>query len=159
MNTFEPKAAFEKARETAVQLEALALDGRLPEGVRSIAEKTVAQAREAYEHSKDALEAGLDALERSFDAAGQGSLVLNHKLIEIAQRNVNSGFTIAKSLAAAKTIPEVVEVQAAYWRNWLGTFTAQAEELRALSAKVTADTAEPIKAQVTRGMNELRKAN
>jgi hypothetical protein len=36
-------------------------------------------------------------------------------LIEIAQRNVNSGFTIAKNLAAAKTLPEVVEVQAAYW--------------------------------------------
>jgi phasin len=159
MNTFEPKVAAEKAREIAVQFEALALDALLPEGVRSIAEKTVAQTREAYEQSKDVLEAGLEALERSFDAAGQGSLALNHKVIEIAQRNVNSGFTIAKSLAAAKTLPEVVEVQAAYWRNWLGTFTAQAEELRALSTKVTADTAEPIKAHVTRGMNELRKAS
>jgi hypothetical protein len=48
--------------------------------------------------------------ERSFDAAGQGSLALNHKLIEIAQRNVNSGITPAKSLAAAKTLAEVVEV-------------------------------------------------
>ena len=45
MNTFEPKAAFEKARETAAQFEALALDAVLPEGVRSIAAKTVAQAR------------------------------------------------------------------------------------------------------------------
>ena len=73
MNTFEPKFAAEKARETVVQLQALALD-ILPEGMRSIAEKTVAQTREAYEHSKDALEGGLEALERSFDAAGQGSL-------------------------------------------------------------------------------------
>jgi phasin len=159
MNTFEPKVAAEKARETAVQFEALTLKTLVPEGVRSIAEKTVAHTREAYEHSKDALEGGLDALERSFDAAGQGSLALNHKLIEIAQRNVNSGFSLARSLAAAKTLPDVVEVQATYWRNWLGTFTAQAEELRALSANVTADTAEPIKAHVTRGMNELRKAS
>jgi len=159
MNTFEPKVAAEKARETAAQFEALALDALLPEGVRSIAEKTVAQTREAYEHSKDALEAGLEALERSFDAAGQGALALNHKVIEIAQRNVNSGFTLAKNLAAAKTLPELVEVQAAHWRNWLRTFTAQTEELRALSTKVSADTAEPIKAHVTRGMNELRKAS
>ena len=158
MNTFEPKIAAEKARETVVQFQALALN-TLPEGVRSIAEKTVAQTREAYEQSKDALEAGLEALERSFDAAGQGSLALSHKLIEIAQRNVNSGFTIVRSLAAAKTLPEVVEVQAAYWRNWVATCAAQAEELRALSTKVTADTAEPIKAHVTHGMNELRKAS
>jgi hypothetical protein len=58
----------------------------------------------------------------------------------------------------ALRVPEVVEVQAAYWRNWLGTFTAQAEEVRALLTKV-ADTAEPIKAHVTRGMNELHKAS
>jgi hypothetical protein len=142
---------MEKAHETAVPL--------LPEGVRSIAESTVAQTREAYEHSKDALEAGLDALERSFDAAGQGSLVLNHKLMEIAQRNVNFGFTIARSLATAKTLPEVKEVQTACWRNWLGTFTAQAEELCALSSKVTDDTAEPIRTYVARSVNELHKAS
>jgi hypothetical protein len=126
--------------------------------VRSVAEKTVAQTREAYEHSKDALEAGLETIERSFNAAGQGSLALNHKLIEVVQHNVNSGFTLARSLAAAKTLPEVVEVQATYWGNWLGRFTAQAEELRALSTNVIADTTEPIKAHVTCGMNELRMA-
>jgi len=158
MNTFEPKIAAEKARETVVQFQTLALN-TLPEGVRSIAEKTVAQTRQAYDQSKDALEAGLEALERSFDAAGQGCLALNNKVIEIAQRNVNSGFSIVRSLAAAKTLPDVVEMQTAYWRNWLATFAAQAEELRALSTKVTADTAEPIKAHVTRGMNELRKAS
>jgi hypothetical protein len=75
-----------------------------------------------------ALEVGLEVLERSFDAAGQGSPTLKDKLIEIAQRNINSAFTIAKNLAAAKTLPEVVEVQAAHWRNWLGTFTTDAEE-------------------------------
>ena len=45
MNTLEPKVAAEKARETAVQFEALALKTLLPEGVRSIAEKTVVQTR------------------------------------------------------------------------------------------------------------------
>ena len=58
----------------------------------------------------------------------------------------------------ALRVPEVVEVQAAYWRNWLGTFTVQAEEVRALLTKWP-DTAEPIKAHVTRGMNELHKAS
>jgi hypothetical protein len=38
-----------RRRETAVQFEALALKTLLPEGVRSIAEKTVVQTREAYE--------------------------------------------------------------------------------------------------------------
>jgi hypothetical protein len=47
MNTFEPRVAAEEARETALQFEALALKTLLPKGVRSIAEKTVVQTREA----------------------------------------------------------------------------------------------------------------
>ena len=56
----------------------------------------MAQTREAYERSKDALEAAVETVERSFDAAGQGAAALNRKIIDIAQRNVNSGFDLAK---------------------------------------------------------------
>jgi len=37
--------------------------------------------------------------------------------------------------------------------------TAQAEEVRALSVEVTAAAAAPLKAQVQRGVDELREAN
>ena len=53
----------------------------------------------------------------------------------------------------------MVELQAAYWRKQFDTLTAQAEEVRVLSTKVTADVATPIKARVTNGMDELRKAH
>jgi hypothetical protein len=52
----------------------LALNTPVSEGLRALAEKNVAQTREAYERSKDALEAGLETLERSFDALGQGAV-------------------------------------------------------------------------------------
>jgi hypothetical protein len=42
----------------------------------------------------------------------------------------------------------MVELQAAYWRKQIGTLTAQAEEVRELSTKVTADTAEALKAHI-----------
>jgi hypothetical protein len=45
-------------------------------------------------------------------------------------------------------------LQAAYWRKQFDVMTAQAEEVRALSTKVTADTAEPIKSQMARGVEE-----
>jgi phasin len=156
MNTFDPQIAAEMARDayrkTIAQFEPLALEAAVPESVRSLAAKTVTQTRDVYERSKNALEAGLDAVEQAFDAVGQGATALNRKVIDIAQRNVNSGFDLAKSLAAAKSVPQIVELQAGYWRNQFGTLSAQAEELRALSTKVAADTIEPIKAQVTRGL-------
>jgi phasin len=156
MNTLDPYVAAERAREayrkTMAQFEPI-LDGTVPEDMRLLAEKSVTETREVYERSKSVLEAGLDTVEKAFDAAGQGTAALNRKVIDIAQRNVNSGFDLAKSLAAAKSVQEAVEVQTGYWRNQLGTSSAQAEEVRALSTKVAADTLEPIKSQITRGMN------
>ncbi len=156
MNTFDPQAAAEMARDaylkTIAQFEPAALEAAIPESVRSFAEKTVTETRNAYERSKSAFEAGLDAVEKTLDAAGQGATALNRKVIDIAQRNVNSGFDLAKSLASAKTLPEAVELQSGYWKNQLGTLSAQAEELHALSTKIAADAFEPIKARVARGL-------
>ena len=134
-------------------------DVTTPEAVRVMAEKAVDQSREVYDRSKDALDASVATLERTFDAAGQGAVAFNRKIIEIAQRNVNSGFDLAKSLAGAKNLAEMVELQAAYWRKLLSTLTSQAEEVRALATKVAAAAGEPLKEQVKRGVDELRKAN
>ena len=82
---------------------------------------------------------------------GQGAIALNHKVMDIAQRNMNSGFDLAKSLAGAKNLAEVIELQAAHWRKQFSALAAQAVEVRTLSTQVTADVTEPIKAQVKRG--------
>lgn len=148
----------ETYHKTHGRLEAMTLDTVVPEAARELAEKTVAQTREAYEHSKDALEAALETVERSYDALGQGAAALNRKIIEIAQRNINSGFDLAKSLATAKTLAEIVELRATYWRKQFTVLAAQAEEVRALYAKVADEMTGPIKEHVTRTLDELRKA-
>ena len=160
--TYSPQAAAEQARDAfrkgAEQFEKLSLDATVPESVRALAEKTVNQTREAYEKGKDALEEAVDALERSFDAAGQGATAFNHKLIDIAQRNLNSGFDLAKRLAGAKNLAEIVELQSAFIRHQLDVFASQAGEIRALTTKIAADTTEPIKAQVARSFDTIRKS-
>ena len=101
--------------------------------MRDLAERNIAQMRETYERSKDALEGVLQSWEKSFDAAGQGAVALNRKIIDIAQRNINSSFDLAKKLAGAKNLAEAVEMQSSYWRNQLDALAAQAEEVRTLS--------------------------
>jgi hypothetical protein len=153
-----PKAAAKKARgtyrKTAAQFEEFARDAQMPESMRTLAEKSVVQTRDLCEHS---LEAVLESWERFVDA-GQGAVALNRKAIDIARHNINTGFGLAVSLARAKNLAEVMELQAAYWRKQLGELAAQAGEMRTLSTKVTADVAAPIRAQVTRGMKGLQKA-
>ena len=141
-----------KYRKTAARFEEFAYDGQMPESMRVLAEKSVAQTRELYVQS---LEAVLESWERFVDA-GQGAVALNRKAIDIARHNINTGFGFAVSLARAKNLAEVMELQAVYWRKQLGELAAQAGEMRTLST-MTADVAAPIRAQVTRGIKGLQK--
>jgi phasin len=154
-----PNDTTDRARETYYYktIEGMTLDTALPQAARELAEKSLAQTREAYERSKTALEAALDTLARSFDSLGQGSAALNRKIMEIAHRNVSSGFDLARSLATAKNLAEVVELRAVYWREHLSSLAAQADEVRELSAALATDMAAPIKAHVSRSMEELRE--
>jgi len=107
------RAAYGKMTD---QLGNLGLDTAIPEGGRALAEKSV-QTREAYDRSLDAFDASSTAFERSFDAAGQGAAAFNRKIIEIieiARRNVDATFDVAKSLARAKKLADIVELQAAF---------------------------------------------
>src|SRR5512144_2714285 len=102
------KAVAERAsgtyRKTAVQFEEFTRHAQMPESISALAEKSVAQTREFYEHS---LEDVLESWERFVDAAGQSTVALNHNAIDIARRNINSGFGFAASLAGAKNLAEV----------------------------------------------------
>jgi phasin len=152
--THNPKAAADQAgaayRQMTDQLGHLGLDTAVPEGVRALAE-TVAQTREAYDRSLEAFDASLTTFERTFDAAGQGAAAFNRKIVDLARRNVDASFDLATSLAGARNLADVVELQAAFWRKQFGVLTAQAEEVRVLSTKVTAAAAEPVKSQMARG--------
>jgi hypothetical protein len=145
MNTsYSPQAAADQARSkyrnATTQLGLLGLDTTIPDGVRALAETTVAQTRQAYDRSFDAFDT---SVKRSFEAAGQGAVAFNRKIIDIARRNVDVSFDLAESLANAKNLTDVVELQAAFWRKQFGVLAAQAEEVRALSANVTADMSKP----------------
>src|SRR5262249_51748511 len=119
------KAVTNKPRgtdlKTAVKFEELARDAQMPHSMRTLAEKSVVQTRELCEPS---VETVLESWERFVDA-GQGAVALNRKAIDIARRNINTGFGLALSLARAKNLAEVMELQAAYWNKQLGELAAQ----------------------------------
>ena len=128
-------------RRIAAQVEEFR-DNQAPDTLQALAERSVARTREVYERSKNTLQTLLESWQQSFGAAGQGTLALNRKIIDIAERNINNGFDLATSLAGAKNLAEVMEVHAAYWRKQFGNLSTQATEVRALSRKVTAGAAE-----------------
>lgn len=130
-------------------------DMAVPEAVRALAEQTVTQSREAYENAKDAMEEAVEVLEKSIDQTGQGAAAINRKVIGIAQTNLNTSFDLAKNLAGAKNVAEIMELQSSFVRKQFETFAAQAEEFRDLSTQITKDTATPVKDHVSRSIDKV----
>jgi hypothetical protein len=132
------KAVVERARyrKSAARFEPFAYDAQMPESMRALAEKSVAQTREFYVQS---FEAALASWESFVVSAGQGTVALNRRAIDLARRNINNGFGLAERLAGAKSLTEAMELQTTYWRKQVGDLASQAGEMRALTTRVSAD--------------------
>jgi hypothetical protein len=56
----------------------------------------------AVRRKRLALEASIATFERSFDAAGWGAAAFNHKIIDIAQRNLPRGLTKIRAASTSQ---------------------------------------------------------
>src|SRR5215471_9644177 len=72
----------------------------VPAAFREIAEKSVAQAKDAYEKVKAATEEATDVLEDTYTTAMKGTVDYNLKLIEAARANANAAFDLASELVS-----------------------------------------------------------
>jgi len=100
--------------------------------------------------SKHVIESAVDHDGASLKAAGQGTVAVNRKLIDIARANVTSGLDLALDLATAKNQSRW---RGCRWRSGdeqMKTLAAQAQELRTLSAEVVAQASEPLREHVKR---------
>jgi len=104
-------------RKTAAQFEELVRHEQVED---SVVNKSRAETRALYESPKEAFQAVLKSWEKSFGAAGKGVVAVNRAIIDIAQRNIKTSFEFATSLAGTKSLADVVQLQAAYWRKHLG---------------------------------------
>ena len=126
--------AAETVRESRQLIEAqFDRVSHVPDTLRVLAERNVAQARELYENSKNTLQAVLENWQKSFGVAGKGAARVNRRVIDLAERNINTGFDLATDLAGARNLGEVMELQATYWRKLLGELQAH-QRGRALSS-------------------------
>ena len=127
------KVAAEMVRNTHRKTTALFEQfpvAQVPDTFRVLAERNVAHTRELYEGSKNTLQAVLESWQKSFGAAGQGAATLNRRFIDLAERNINTGFDLATGLAGARDFGEVMELQATYWRKLLGELRVEGGQRR-----------------------------
>jgi len=120
--------AAETVRETYREIDAPFDQSRhspVPNTLRVLAERNVAQTRELYEGSKNSLQAVLESWQKSFSAAGQAALSFNRKITDVADCKMETGLDLAIHLAGARNLAEIMELQTAYWHKIARGLTTQ----------------------------------
>lgn len=158
--TFEmPK--FEFPKFDMPKFEMPKFDGaqmEVPAAFREIAEKSLSQAKDAYEKSKLMAEEATDVLEDTYAASTKGTLTLMTKAIDQAKASTDASFEFTKSIFGAKSVAELVELNTAFARSQFEAMTAQSKELTELATKIANDAAAPMKAATEKALAQVKKS-
>ncbi len=107
----------------------------IPQAVRELAEKNVAQVRQAYDQFSGMLHQAHDAIVKSQGAMAQSVIDFQTKALQYAQSNVETNFRFASDLARARDVKEYLEIQSRYAKSQLETYANQAQEITKLMAE------------------------
>ncbi|MEA2952993.1 MAG: hypothetical protein QOF19_2569 [Alphaproteobacteria bacterium] len=115
----------------------------VPAEMRAFAEKSVEQAKKAFDGFAAAANQAVSGLEGRAAAAQAGAKDVTKKAMTFAEQNVASSFEFAQKLVRAKDIGEVTKLHSDYVKAQMQTLSKQAEELGQSTAQKAADTATP----------------
>ncbi|MEF3367025.1 phasin [Methylocystis sp. 9N] len=109
---------------------------QIPNEVRDFAEKSVEQARKAFEGFTGAAQKALDTpSEIPFPLTGARDV--SAKALSFAEANVNAAFDLAQRLVHAKDPQEVFKLQSEYVQKQIQAIQEQAKELGAVFQRTT----------------------
>jgi phasin len=108
----------------------------IPAEMRAFAEKSVEQAKQAFESFIAAAQHAVNTAETQAMAAGNGAKEVGEMAIGFTQRNVASSFEFAEKLVRAKDAQELTTLHTEFVKSQIAALTDQAKELSKQAAKL-----------------------
>ena len=121
---------------------------------REFAETSTARAKETYGKAQAAVKESTEVMEQTLSTASKGAADFNSHLLDVAQKNMNATFDLARQLTRVKSPAEYFELSTAHARKQFETFTEQTKQLTTLAQKVTTDAAQPFQSGVAKVFNK-----
>ena len=117
----------------------------VPEPIRELAEKNVAQARAAYGQFMDAMAQAVEMWSRAMPSndVTAGFKVAQERAIRFAKQNAEACFALASELANAKNIQDMLAIQSRYAQTQMQTYALQAQELGRLMTEAAQSGVQP----------------
>ena len=120
----------------------------IPTEMRDFAEKSVEQARKAFDGFLGAAQRTVDTLENSATSVQANTTDITRKTFAYAEQNISAAFEHAQRLVRAKDVQEAMQLQAEFVRNQFAALQEQMREFGSIAqtaaqnaARTTADQA------------------
>jgi phasin len=108
----------------------------IPQEMRDFAEKSVAQAKQAFDGFIAATQHAVGTAETQAKTMQTGARQAGELAMKFAERNVQASFEFAQRLLQAKDAKEVTSLQAEFLKSQITALTEQAKELSQQASKV-----------------------
>jgi phasin len=114
----------------------------VPAEMRALAEKSVEQAKQAFDGFIAATKHAVSTAENHATSARTGAKEMGEMAVGFTQRNIASSFEYAQRLVRAKDPSELMALHAEYVKSQIATLTEQAKALNQQAGKFTGQTDE-----------------
>ena len=130
----------------------------VPAEMRDFAEKSVDQARKAFDSFISAARRTADSVQGSAEAARTNAQDVSSRGFEYAEQNVNAAFDLAQKLVRSRDVQEAMQHQAEFVRSQFAAIQAQAKEFGGLAQSAIQQSAEKAKGAMQESAEHARKA-
>jgi phasin len=115
----------------------------IPPDMRTFVEKSVEQARQAFDGYITAARQAATAFEGQAESARKGAKDVTEKAMTFVEQNIASSFELAQQMVRAKDVQEVLRLQGDYIKRQMQVLSEQARELGAATSQAAKDAATP----------------
>jgi len=115
---------------------------QIPTEMRDFAEKSVEQARKAFDGFMGAAQRTVDTLESSASTVQANTTDMTRKTFTYAEQSVSAAFEHAQRLVRARDVQEAMQLQAEYVRNQFAALQSQMRDLGAIAQAAAQNAAQ-----------------
>jgi phasin len=115
----------------------------IPKEMRSMAEASLGQARQAFEKFLASAQATAGTIEERGATVRAGAKDVGAKAISYAEKNVQASLDYAQSLLHAKDLGEIMRLHSEYVQAQMRSLAEQASEMGQIVSRAAMDAAKP----------------
>jgi phasin len=109
----------------------------IPNEMRDFADKSVDQARKAFDGFLDAAYKASNALETQAASAHDNMRTVAGAAVSFAEHNMTASFTYAQKLVRATSVEEVLKIQTEFAKAQIEALTKQVQEMGAVAGRMS----------------------